>query len=63
LVALDTPAPAARVALVLQDMFGVLFEEIAPIVGGASGRSRNTLRVVGSDKARRSIRSAGRLRE
>ena len=33
LVVLDTLAPAERVAFVLHDMFGVPFEEIAPIVG------------------------------
>ena len=33
LVVLDTLTPAERVAFVLHDMFGVPFEEIAPIVG------------------------------
>lgn len=33
LVVLDTLAPAERLAFVLHDMFGVAFEEIAPIVG------------------------------
>ena len=33
LVVLDTLAPAERLAFVLHDMFGVSFEEIAPIVG------------------------------
>ena len=33
LIVLDTLAPAERVAFVLHDMFGVPFEEIAPIVG------------------------------
>jgi RNA polymerase sigma-70 factor (ECF subfamily) len=33
LVVLDTLSPAERVAFVLHDMFGVSFEEIAPIVG------------------------------
>jgi RNA polymerase sigma factor (sigma-70 family) len=33
LVVLDTLSPAERVAFVLHDMFGVPFEEIAPIVG------------------------------
>src|SRR5579872_442837 len=32
LVVLDTLAPAERIAFVLHDMFGVSFEEIAPIV-------------------------------
>ena len=33
LIVLDTLSPAERVAFVLHDMFGVPFEEIAPIVG------------------------------
>lgn len=33
LLVLDTLAPAERLAFVLHDMFGVAFEEIAPIVG------------------------------
>src|SRR5579883_2660780 len=33
LVVLDTLAPAERLAFVLHDLFGVSFEEIAPIVG------------------------------
>src|SRR5215204_3403209 len=33
LIVLDTLPPAERVAFVLHDMFGVPFEEIAPIVG------------------------------
>jgi RNA polymerase sigma-70 factor (ECF subfamily) len=33
LVVLDTLAPAERLGFVLHDIFGVLFEEIAPIVG------------------------------
>jgi RNA polymerase sigma factor (sigma-70 family) len=33
LIVLDTLAPAERIAFVLHDMFGMPFEEIAPIVG------------------------------
>ena len=33
LIVLDTLSPAERIAFVLHDMFGVPFEEIAPIVG------------------------------
>jgi hypothetical protein len=33
LVVLDTLNPAERLAFVVHDMFGVPFEEIAPIVG------------------------------
>ena len=36
LVLLDTLAPAERVAFVLHDMFGVSFNEIAPIVEAAA---------------------------
>jgi RNA polymerase sigma factor (sigma-70 family) len=40
LVVLDTLAPAERVAFVLHDMFGVPFEEIAPIVGRSTQAAR-----------------------
>jgi RNA polymerase sigma factor (sigma-70 family) len=40
LVVLDTLTPAERVALVLHDMFGVPFEEIAPIVGRSTTATR-----------------------
>src|SRR5919199_1902148 len=42
LVVLDTLAPAERLAFVLHDLFGVPFEEIAPIVGRTAtpGRAR-----------------------
>jgi RNA polymerase sigma-70 factor (ECF subfamily) len=37
---LDTLAPAERVAFVLHDLFGVSFDEIAPIVGRSSAAAR-----------------------
>ncbi|WP_371655596.1 MULTISPECIES: sigma-70 family RNA polymerase sigma factor [unclassified Streptomyces] len=40
LVVLDTLAPAERLAFVLHDMFGVPFEEIAPIVDRAPAATR-----------------------
>jgi DNA-directed RNA polymerase specialized sigma24 family protein len=40
LIVLDTLSPTERVALVLHDMFGVPFEEIAPIVGRNGAASR-----------------------
>lgn len=40
LVVLETLAPAERVAFVLHDMFGVPFEEIAPIVGRSPAAAR-----------------------
>jgi RNA polymerase sigma factor (sigma-70 family) len=40
LVVLDALAPAERVAFVLHDVFGVSFEEIAPIVGRSSVAAR-----------------------
>jgi len=43
LVVLDTLAPAERLAFVLHDMFGVPFDEIAPIVGRTLCRSNNRL--------------------
>jgi RNA polymerase sigma factor (sigma-70 family) len=53
LVVLDTLAPAERLAFVLHDMFGVPFEEIAPIVG----RSPTAARQLAS-RARRRVRGA-----
>ena len=38
LVVLETLAPAERVAFVLHDMFGIPFDEIAPIVRAPDGR-------------------------
>jgi ketosteroid isomerase-like protein len=56
LVVLDTLSPAERLAFVLHDMFGVPFEEIAPVVerSPAAARklaSRARLRVQGTDTA------------
>ncbi len=53
LVVLETLSPAERLAFVLHDMFGVPFEEIAPIVG----RSPTTARQLAS-RARRRVRGA-----
>jgi RNA polymerase sigma-70 factor (ECF subfamily) len=54
LVVLDRLAPAERVAFVLHDMFGVPFEEIAPIVD----RSPEAARQLAS-RARRRVRGGG----
>jgi RNA polymerase sigma factor (sigma-70 family) len=51
LVVLETLAPAERLAFVLHDMFGVPFEDIAPIVG----RSPTAARQLAS-RARRRVR-------
>jgi RNA polymerase sigma-70 factor (ECF subfamily) len=56
LVVLDTLTPAERLAFVLHDMFGVPFEEIAPIVDRSPAAtrklaSRARLRVQGADTA------------
>jgi RNA polymerase sigma factor (sigma-70 family) len=53
LVVLETLSPAERLAFVLHDMFGVPFEEIAPIVG----RSQTAARQLAS-RARRRVRGA-----
>ena len=53
LVVLDTLNPAERLAFVLHDLFGVPFDEIAPIVG----RSETTTRQLAS-RARRRVRGA-----
>ena len=53
LVALETLAPAERVAFVLHDMFDLPFDEIAPIVG----RSPTAARQLAS-RARRRVRGA-----
>ena len=53
LVVLDALTPAERVAFVLHDLFGVPFEEIAPIVG----RSPEAARQLAS-RARRRVRGA-----
>ncbi len=53
LVVLETLAPAERLAFVLHDLFGVPFDEIAPIVG----RSPTAARQLAS-RARRRVRGA-----
>jgi RNA polymerase sigma factor (sigma-70 family) len=54
LVVLDTLSPAERLAFVLHDMFGVPFDEIAPIVG----RSPDATKMLAS-RARRRVQGAG----
>jgi RNA polymerase sigma-70 factor (ECF subfamily) len=53
LVVLDTLAPAERLAFVLHDLFGVPFDDIAPIVG----RTSNTAAQLAS-RARRRVQGA-----
>ncbi|HEX2470802.1 MAG TPA: RNA polymerase sigma factor SigJ [Candidatus Limnocylindrales bacterium] len=53
LVVLDTLTPAERVAFVLHDVFGVPFDEIAPIVGRTSAAARQL-----ASRARRRVRGA-----
>jgi RNA polymerase sigma-70 factor, ECF subfamily len=53
LVVLDTLAPAERLAFVLHDMFGVPFEEIAPIVGRTPAAARQL-----ASRARRRVQGA-----
>jgi RNA polymerase sigma-70 factor (ECF subfamily) len=53
LVVLETLGPAERVAFVLHDVFGVPFDEIAPIVGRPSGAARQL-----ASRARRRVRGA-----
>ncbi|MGH9917327.1 MAG: sigma factor-like helix-turn-helix DNA-binding protein, partial [Nitrososphaerales archaeon] len=52
LVVLDTLAPAERLAFVLHDLFGVPFDEIAPIVGRTPTATRQL-----ASRARRRIQS------
>jgi len=57
LVVLDLLTPPERVAFVLHDMFGMPFEEIAPIIGRSKAASRQLAsrarrRVRGSEKGR-----------
>jgi RNA polymerase sigma-70 factor (ECF subfamily) len=51
LVVLETRNPAERLAFVLHDMFGMPFEEIAPIVGRTPAASRKL-----ASRARRRVR-------
>ncbi|HUO69492.1 MAG TPA: RNA polymerase sigma factor SigJ [Solirubrobacteraceae bacterium] len=53
LVVLETLTPAARLAYVLHDMFGISFEEIAPIVDRSPAAARQL-----ASRARRRIRGA-----
>lgn len=54
LVVLDTLAPAERLAFVLHDLFGVSFEEIAPIVRRSEAATRQL-----ASRARRRVRGRG----
>ena len=54
LVVLDTLTPAERLAFVLHDLFGVPFDEIAPIVGRTSTAARQL-----ASRARRRVQQAG----
>src|SRR5687767_9571213 len=51
LVVLDRLTPAERLAFVLHDMFGVPFEEIAPVVGRSAEATRQL-----ASRARRRVR-------
>jgi RNA polymerase sigma factor (sigma-70 family) len=51
LVVLDTLSPAERVAFVLHDVFGIPFDEIAPIVGRSGPATRQL-----ASRARRRVR-------
>lgn len=53
LVVLDTLSPAERVAFVMHDVFGMPFDEIAPIVGRSSTAARQL-----ASRARRRVRGA-----
>ncbi len=53
LIVLDTLSPSERVALVLHDMFGVPFKEIAAIIGCTATASRQL-----ASRARRRLRGA-----
>ncbi len=53
LVLLETLSPAERLAFVLHDVFGVPFEEIAPIVGRSASAARQL-----ASRARRHVRGA-----
>ena len=53
LVVLETLTPAERLAFVLHDMFGVSFDEIAPVVGRSPAAARQL-----ASRARRRVRGA-----
>jgi ketosteroid isomerase-like protein len=54
LVVLDALTPAERLAFVLHDMFGLPFEEIAPVVGRTPAAARQL-----ASRARRTVSGAG----
>jgi RNA polymerase sigma factor (sigma-70 family) len=54
LVVLDTLSPAERLAFVLHDMFGLPFEEIAPLVSRTPSAARQL-----ASRARRRVKGAG----
>ncbi|MGH3303267.1 MAG: sigma-70 family RNA polymerase sigma factor [Streptosporangiaceae bacterium] len=54
LVVLDMLSPPERVAFVLHDIFGVSFEEIAPIIGKTTAASRQL-----ASRARRRVQGTG----
>jgi RNA polymerase sigma factor (sigma-70 family) len=54
LVVLDALTPAERLAFVLHDMFGLSFEEIAPVVGRTAAAARQL-----ASRARRRVTGAG----
>jgi RNA polymerase sigma-70 factor (ECF subfamily) len=56
LVVLDTLAPAERLAFVLHDLFGVPYDEIAPIVARTPAAARQL-----ASRARRRVRGASML--
>lgn len=58
LVVLETLTPAERLAFVLHDLFGVPFEEIAPIVGRNPSAARQL-----ASRARRRVRGTAAVRE
>jgi RNA polymerase sigma-70 factor (ECF subfamily) len=53
LVVLDTLSPAERLAFVLHDLFGMPFEEIAPMIGRAPAAARQL-----ASRGRRKVRGA-----
>jgi RNA polymerase sigma-70 factor (ECF subfamily) len=53
LIVLDALTPAERVAFVLHDVFGVSFDEIAPIIGRSSAAARQS-----ASRARRRVRGS-----
>jgi RNA polymerase sigma-70 factor (ECF subfamily) len=58
LVVLETLSPAERVAFVLHDVFGVPFDEVAPIVGRTPTATRQL-----ASRARRRVRTDARVPE